>query len=164
MNVAEKVARRLREATSRTFVPVRERTTVEIRLDAHGSSGKSQRGGWESARPVLKVVSSCAISGRGRSVGMPCTKICTVGKFGRLVVVLGMRCRKEETLLLSEAAFTVSMVISVSLLSGRQTTRWIRVAWRAVLILSQMATVEEVRVVPSRLIRRWRSLWVSIFG
>ena len=31
-----------------------------------------------------------------------------------------MGCRKEETLLLSEAAFTVSMVISVRLVSGHQ--------------------------------------------
>ena len=75
----------------------------------------------------------------------------------------GMRCRKEETLLLSEAAFTVSMVISVRLLSGRQTTRWIRVAWRAVLMLSLMVTVEEVRGVPSLLMRRRRSLWVISF-
>ena len=79
-------------------------------------------------------------------------------------MVPGMRCRKEETLLLSEATFTVSMVMSVMLLSGRQTTRCLRVAWRAVLMLSRMATVEEVRWVPSRLIRRRRSLWVSIFA
>ena len=75
-----------------------------------------------------------------------------------------MRCRKEETLRLSEAALTVSMVISVRLSSGRQTTRWMRVAWRAVLMLSRMATVEEVRGEPSRLIRRRRSLWVSDFA
>ena len=75
-----------------------------------------------------------------------------------------MRCRKEETLLLSEAAFTVSMVMSVRLLSGRQTTRWIRVAWRAVLMLSLMATVEELRGVPSLLMRRRRSLWVISFA
>ena len=37
-------------------------------------------------------------------------------------------------MLLSEAAFTVSMVISVRLLSGQQTMPWMRVAWRAVLI------------------------------
>ena len=104
------------------------------------------------------------MSGRERSVGRPCTKICTVGKSRRTVVVPGMRCRKEETLLLSEAAFTVSMVISVRLLSGRQTTRWIRVAWRAVLMLSLMATVEEVRGVPSLLMRRRRSLWVISFA
>ena len=79
-------------------------------------------------------------------------------------MVPGMKCRKEETLLLSEAAFTVSMVISVTLLSGRQTTRWIRVAWRAVLMLSLMATVEEVRGVPSLLMRRRRSLWVISFA
>ena len=164
MNVAEKAARQLREATSRALVPVRERTTVEMRLGARRSSGSSQRGGRESARPVLKVVSSYAMSGRGRSVGMPCTRICTVGNSKRTVVVPGMRCRKEETLLLSEASFTVSMVMSVRLLSGRQTTRWIRVAWRAVLMLSLMATVEEVRGVPSRLIRRRRSLWVSVFA
>ena len=63
-------------------------------------------------------------------------------------------------MLLSEAAFTVSMVMSVRLLSGRQTTRWIRVAWRAVLMLSRMSTVKEVRGVPSLLMRRRRSLWV----
>ena len=104
------------------------------------------------------------MSGRERSVGRPCTKICTVGKSRWTVVVPGMRCRKEETLLLSEAAFTVSMVMSVRLLSGRQTTRWIRVAWRAVLMLSLMATVEEVRGVPSLLMRRRRSLWVISFA
>ena len=103
---------------SRAIVPVRERTTVEMRLDARRSSGSSYRGGRESARPVLKVVSSCVMSGRGRSVGMPCTRICTVGKSKQTVVVPGMKCRKEETLLLSEAAFTVSMVMSVRLLSG----------------------------------------------
>ena len=75
-----------------------------------------------------------------------------------------MGCRKEETLLLSEVAFTVSMVISVRLLSGRQTTRWIRVAWSAVLMLSLMATVEEVRGVPSLLMRRRHSLWVISFA
>ena len=100
------------------------------------------------------------MSGRDRSVGRPCTKICTVGKSRRTVVVPGMRCRKEETLLLSEAPFTVSMVMSVRLLSGRQTTHWMRVAWRAVLMLSRMATVEEVRGVPSLLMRRRHSLWV----
>ena len=100
------------------------------------------------------------MSGRERSVGRPCTKICTVGKSRRTVVVPGMRCRKEEILLLSEAAFTVSMVMSVRLLSGRQTTRWIRVAWIAVLMLSRITTVEEVRGVPSLLMRRRRSLWV----
>ena len=63
------------------------------------------------------------MSGRERLVGRPCTKICTVGKSRQTVVVPGIRCRKEETLLLSEAAFTVYMVISVRLLSGQQTTR-----------------------------------------
>ena len=52
-------------------------------------------------------------------MGMPCNKICTVGKSRRTVVVPGIRCRKEETLLLSEAAFTVSMVMSVRLSSAR---------------------------------------------
>ena len=104
------------------------------------------------------------MSGRERSVGRPCTKIFTVGKSRRTVVVPGMRCRKEETLLLSEATFNVSMVISVRLLSGRQTTHWMRVAWRAVLMLSRMTTVEVVRGEPSRLIRRRRSLWVSDFA
>ena len=103
------------------------------------------------------------MSGRERLVGRPCTRICTVGKSTRMVVVPRMRCKKEETLLLTEAAFTISMVISVMLLSGRQTTRWIRVAWRAVLMLSRMATVEEVRGVPSLLMRRRRSLWVISF-
>ena len=103
------------------------------------------------------------MSRRERSVGRPCTKICTVGKSSRTVVVLGMRCRKVETMLLSEAAFTVSMVMSVRLLSGRQTTRWIRVASRAVLMLSRMATVEEVRGVPSLLMRRRHSLWEISF-
>ena len=79
-------------------------------------------------------------------------------------MVPGMRSRKEETLLLSEAAFTISMVMRVRLLSGRQTTHWIRVAWRAVLMLSLMATVEEVRGVPPLLMRRRRSLWVISFA
>ena len=39
-----------------------------------------------------------------------------------------------------------------------------RVAWRAVLMLSRLATVEEVRGEPFRLIRRRRSLWVSDFA
>ena len=60
-------------------------------------------------------------------------------------------------MLLSEAAFTVSMVISVRLLTGRQKTRWIMVACGAVLMLSRMATVEEVRGVPSLLMMRRRS-------
>ena len=63
MNVAEKAARRVREATSCALEPVRVRTTVEMRLEARRSSGVSQRGGRESARPVLKVVSSWAMSG-----------------------------------------------------------------------------------------------------
>ena len=104
------------------------------------------------------------MSGRERSVGRPCTKICPVGKSRRTVLVPGMRCKKEETLLLSKAALTVSMVMSVRLLSCRQTTRWIRVAWRAVLMLSRMATVEEVRGVPSLLMRRRRSLWMICFA
>ena len=79
------------------------------------------------------------------------------------MVVPGIRCREEEALLLSEAAFTVSTVTSVRLLSGRQTARWMRVAWRAALMLSHMATVEEVRGEPSLLMRRRRSLWVISF-
>ena len=90
-----------------------------MRLEARRSSGVSQRGGRESAKLVLKVVSSCAMSGREQSVGRPCTRICMVRKSKQAVVVPGMRCRKDETLLLSEAAFTVSMVIRVRLLSGR---------------------------------------------
>ena len=58
MNVAEKAARRVREATSRALDPVRVRMTVEMCLKARWSSGVSQRGGRERARPVLKVVSS----------------------------------------------------------------------------------------------------------
>ena len=137
---------------------------MEMHLDARRSLGRSKRGRRESARPVLKVVSSCAMSGRGRSVGMQCTKIGRVRNFKQTVVVPGIRCRKEATLLLSEAAFTMSMVISVRLLSGRQTTPWIRVAWREEMMMSRMATVEEVRGVPSRLIRRRCSLWVSVFA
>ena len=58
MNVAEKVVRRVREETSGALDLVRVRTIVEMRLEARGSSGVSQRSGQESARPVLKVVSS----------------------------------------------------------------------------------------------------------
>ena len=58
MNVVEKAARRVREATSRALDPVRVRTTVEMRMEVLQSSGVSQLGGRERARPVLKVVSS----------------------------------------------------------------------------------------------------------
>ena len=88
----------MREATFQAFKPVRVRTTVVMLLEARRSSGVSQRGGRESARPVLKVASSCPMSGRERSVETPCTRICTVGKSRQTVVVPGMRCRKEETL------------------------------------------------------------------
>ena len=94
---------------------------------------------------------------------MPWTKSCTVGESKRTVVVPGMRWRKEATLLLSEEARTESMVKRVRSLSERQTTRCIRVAWRALLMLSLMATVEEVRGEPSRLMSRRRSRRVTGF-
>ena len=58
MRVVGKGVRWLREATSFALVPVGERATVEMRLETRQSSGVSQGGGRESARLVLKVVSS----------------------------------------------------------------------------------------------------------
>src|SRR5437660_8612316 len=42
---------------------------------------------------------------------MPCTRSCAEGESSWTVVVPGIRCRNREILLLSEVAFTVSMVV-----------------------------------------------------
>jgi hypothetical protein len=89
------------------------------------------------------------MSAREQEVGRPCTSSCVEEESRRTVVVPGIRWRNWATLPLSEVALTVSMVIRVRSLFARQTTRWMRVALRAVLILSLMATTEEVRVEPS---------------
>ena len=74
-----------------------------------------------------------------------------------------MRCKNCDTRLLSEDALTVSMVIRVMSLLGRQTTRCMSVACRAVLILSLTVTTDVVRGEPSRLMIRRRSRCVIPF-
>src|SRR5437588_2487900 len=102
-------------------------------------------------------MSSLPISTRVYKVGIPCTSSCTVELSNWTVVVPEMRWRNCNTLLLSEEAFTVSMVMRVRLLVGRHTTRCIRVAWREELTLSLMAMTEVGRGEPSRLMMSRRS-------
>ena len=94
---------------------------------------------------------------------MPCTRSCAEGESSWTVVVPGMRCRNWEILLLSEVARTVSMVVKMRSLDGLHSTRWMRTAFRALLILSLIAIGEVVRGVPSRLMIRRRSLSVGPF-
>ena len=98
-------------------------TTVEMRLLVRRSSDVSHLGRRESVRPELKVVISLAIVSRECVVEIPCTRSCAVGSSKRTEVVPGMRCKNCDTRLLSEDALTVSMVMRVMSLLGRQTTR-----------------------------------------
>jgi hypothetical protein len=79
------------------------------------------------------------------------------------VVTPGIRWRNWEILLFSEVAFTVSMVVNMRWFAGLHSTRWMRVALRAVLMLSLMAITEVVRGEPSLLIMSLRSLRVGPF-
>ena len=97
------------------------------------------------------MVISLAIVSRECVVGIPCARSCVVGSSKRTEVVPGMRCNNCDTRLLSEDALTVSMVMRVMSLLGRQTTRSMRVACRAVLMMSLTVTTEVVRGEPSRL-------------
>src|SRR5437588_10580456 len=108
-------------------------------------------------------MSSLPISTRVYKVGIPCTSSCTVELSNWTVVVPEMRWRNCNTLLLSEAAFTVSMVMRVRSLVGRHTTRCTRVAWRAELMLSVIAMTEVDRGEPSSLIMSWRSRCMMSF-
>ena len=74
-------------------------------------------------RPELKVVISLAIVSRECVVRILCTRSCAVGSSRRTEVVPGMRCKNCGTRLLREDALTVSMVMRVMSLLGRQTTR-----------------------------------------
>src|SRR5437588_5112046 len=96
-------------------------------------------------------MSSLPISTRVYKVGIPCTSSCTVELSNWTVVVPEMRWRNCDTLLLSEEAFTASMVMRVRSLVGRHTTHCIRVAWRAELMLSLIAMTKVERGEPSLL-------------
>src|SRR5205085_5506818 len=111
-------------------------TTAEAAFKVRRLSGVSHLGGRARASPELYVVSSLPMSARVCEVGIPCTSNCAVGLSSWTVVVPGMRWRNCDTLLLSEDAFTVSMVIRVKSLLGQHTMRYIRVAWRAEFMLS----------------------------
>jgi hypothetical protein len=66
-------------------------------------------------------------------------------------------------LLLSEVAFTMSMVVNMRWFAGLHSTRWMSGAIRAVLMLSLMAITELVRGEPSLLIMSLHSLRVGPF-
>ena len=94
---------------------------------------------------------------------MPCTRSCAEGESSWTLVVAGIRCRNCEILLLSEVAFTVSMVVMRMSFAELHSTRCMRVACRAALMLSLMAMIEVVRAEPSLLIRSLRSHRVRPF-
>ena len=94
---------------------------------------------------------------------MPCTRSCAEGESSWTLVVAGIRCRNCEILLLSEVAFTVSMVVMRMSFAELHSTRCMRVACRAALMLSLMAMIEVVRAEPSLLIRSLRSRRVRPF-
>src|SRR5205085_10669965 len=87
---------------------------------------------------------------------MPCTRSCAEGESSWTVVVPGIRYRNCEILLLSEVAFTVSIVVMRMSFSELHSTRCMRVACRAALMLSLMAMMEVVRAEPSLLINSLR--------
>ena len=94
---------------------------------------------------------------------MPCTRSCAEGESSWTVVVPGIRWRNCEILLLSEVAFTVSMVEMRRSFAALHSTRCMRVAARAALMLSLMAMGEVVRGEPSLLIMSLRSRRVRPF-
>ena len=94
---------------------------------------------------------------------MPCTRSCAIGESKWTVVVPGMRWRNWEILLLSEVARTVSMVVKSRSLDGLHSTRWMITAFRALLMLSLMATSGVERGVPSLLTMSRRSRRVRPF-
>src|SRR3977135_4443686 len=94
---------------------------------------------------------------------MPCTRSCAEAESSWTVVVPGTRCKNCEILVLSEVAFTLSMVVIRRLFATLHSTCCIRVAWRAALMLSLMAMLEVVRGVPSLLMIRRRSRMVRPF-
>ena len=75
----------------------------------------------------------------------------------------GIRWRNCEILLLSEVAFTVSMVVIRRSFAALHSTRCMRVAARAALMVSSMAMGEVLRGEPSLLIMSLRSLRVRPF-
>ena len=94
---------------------------------------------------------------------MPCTRSCAEGECSWTVVVPGIRWRNCKILLLSEVAFTVSMVVMRRLFAALHSTRCITVAARAALMLSLMAIGEAVRGEPSLLITSLSSRRVRPF-
>src|SRR5437660_4622354 len=94
---------------------------------------------------------------------MPCTRRCAEGESNWMVVVPWTRWRNREILELSEVAFTVSMVMMRRSFARLHSTRCMRVACRAVLMLSLMAMVVVVRGEPSLLIICLRSRMVRPF-
>jgi hypothetical protein len=163
LKVEEKAARRGCWANSWALGPVAVMTMVEAFLPARLSSGINHLGCVASASPVLKVVSSLPMVDKEWEVEMPCTRSCAVGESRWTVVVPGIRWRNWEILLLSEVAFTESMVVNMRSWEALASTRWMRVALRAVLMLSLMVTGVVVRGVPSLLMIRRRSLSVGPF-
>src|SRR5437588_3793973 len=94
---------------------------------------------------------------------MPCTRSWAEGESSWTVVVPGITCRNCEILLLSEVAFTVSMVVMRMSFAELHSTRCMRVACRAALMLSLMAMIEVVREEPSLLIRSLHSRRIRPF-
>src|SRR5437588_4098406 len=104
------------------------------------------------------------MSARVCEVRIPCTSNCAVGLSSWTVVVPGMRWRKCHILLLSEEALTVSMVMRGRSLVEQHTTRCIRVAWRAELMLSLMAMTKVWRGEPSPFMMSRCSRYVMVLG
>jgi hypothetical protein len=75
----------------------------------------------------------------------------------------GMRCRNWEILLLSEVAFTVSIMVNIRQFARLHSTPWINVALRTVLMLSLMTITEVLKGELSLLIISLCSLRVGSF-
>ena len=88
--------------------------TVEADLPALEVSEVSHLGWVVRANPELKVVSSVAILARECEVEDLRTSRCVTGMSRLTLMVLGIRCRKELTLLLRNVARVVSIVVNVT--------------------------------------------------
>src|SRR5712691_4560720 len=97
------------------------------------------------------------MSAKEEEVGIPYTTKCEEGESRWTVVVPGIRWRNWAALVLSEVAFTESMVMSVMLLKRSTSTLWMKMLLRAGLMLSLMAVVVEETLEPSLLMMSFLS-------
>jgi hypothetical protein len=90
--------------------PVAVITIVEAFLPARSSSDVSHLGYCARGSSVLKVVRCLLMLARAEEVGIPWTRSGAEGESRWTVVMAGVRWRDCEIVLLSEVAFTASMV------------------------------------------------------